>query len=102
MLQSDGSNPPSGAIASLQTSFNYMSLSNNAAANNAFTWDLFNPQVTEKTSGMSLNGNIDSGNASRIIIKNYLYEATTSVDGLSFIMSANNFTGTVTVYGYNQ
>jgi hypothetical protein len=101
-MQADGTNAPSAAIASLQTSWAYMSLGSNAQSTNNFTWDLFNPQDTAVTNGTSLNGNIDSGNASRIIVRNYIYQATTSADGISFIMSANNFTGTITVYGYNQ
>lgn len=101
-LQADGNNAPSANIVELQTSWVYMSLGNTARGVNAFTWDLFNPQVTERTVGVASNGNFDSGNSSRIILRNYVYEATTSADGLSFIMSANNFTGKVTVYGYNQ
>jgi hypothetical protein len=101
-MQADGNNTPSANIVELQTSWVYMSQGNNARALNAFTWDLFNPQLTQRTVGVASNGNLDSGNNSRIILRNYAYEATTSADGLSFIMSANNFTGTITVYGYNQ
>jgi hypothetical protein len=79
-----------------------MSLGSNADSVNAFVWDLFNPQATAYTTGVAINGNIDSGSASKIILRNYVYQATTSADGLSFIMSANNFTGRVSVYGYNQ
>ena len=101
-LEGNGNNAPTNAIATGQSSWPYMSLGSNVDSVNAFVWDLFNPQATAYTTGVAINGNVDSGSASRIILRNYVYQATTSADGLSFIMSANNFTGTVTVYGYNQ
>jgi hypothetical protein len=98
----DGNSAPTNGIVTAQTSWPYMSLGSNADSVNAFVWDLFNPQATAYTTGVAINGNIDSGSASKIILRNYVYQATTSADGLSFIMSANNFTGRVSVYGYNQ
>ena len=101
-LQGDGNNAPTNGIVATQTSWPYMSLGSNADSVNGFVWDLFNPQATAYTTGVAINGNVDSASASRIILRNYVYQVTTSADGLSFIMGANNFTGTVTVYGYNQ
>jgi hypothetical protein len=101
-LEGNGNNTPTNGIVTGQTSWPYMSLGSNADSVNAFVWDLFNPQATAYTTGVAINGNVDSGSASRIILRNYVYQVTTSADGLSFIMSANNFTGTVTIYGYNQ
>ena len=101
-LQGSGNAAPANAIVTGGASWPYMSLGSAADAINGFVCDLFNPQATAHTSGLATTGIIDSAGNSTIILRNYVYQATTSFDGLSFIMSANNFTGTVTVYGYNQ
>ena len=101
-IQNSGNGAPAGSIVSSQTSWAYFLQGSNAAHINSLIWDLFNPQVTQATSGVSVNGVIDSDDNSRVLLRSQIYQATTSADGISFIMSANNFTGSVTIYGYNQ
>jgi len=62
----------------------------------SFVMDVISPQVAEKT--MLINRGVgDTGdNWTNTIV----FTGTTVFDSMSFIASANNFTGTVKVYGY--
>ena len=82
-----------------QTSWN---VANNISATDGenFSMDIFNPQVTKNT---SLNV-ISHSNASGAYWQSVTatFGASTSFDGIQFLASTGNFSGTITVYGYNQ
>lgn len=59
--------------------------------------DIFNPFATQRTGWVGLSS---SGNEARTIQGGF--NATTSFDSLSIIASANNMTGSYSIYGYNK
>ena len=71
------------------------------AGNIGFTMDLYSPFKTETTKmsyvatgqdGTSISGYVGGG----------LYNATTSADGFTILITAGTITGTVSTYGYNK
>jgi len=82
-----------------QTSWN---IANNISATDGenLSMDIFNPQATKNT---SLNVLSFSAAASAYWQSVGAYfTATTSFDGIQFLPTTGNFSGTITVYGYNQ
>lgn len=65
--------------------------------------DLFRPQATAKTLFLSQNMKdpYNQGSAMALGVSSGGFNATTSFDSASFIPSAGQITGTVSVYGYN-
>jgi hypothetical protein len=82
-----------------QTSWN---IANNISATDGenFSMDIFNPQLAKNTSLNVLSfSTVSSGYWQSV---GAYFTATTVFDGIQFIPSTGNFSGTVSVYGYNQ
>jgi hypothetical protein len=63
--------------------------------------DIFNPQATKKTTFNNLSHSTSSGGYWQSVVG--YFNATTSFDGIQFIPTGGGtFSGTLTVYGYNQ
>ena len=62
--------------------------------------DIFNPQASKVTSLNALSHSTTSGAYWQSVAG--VHTLTTSYDGIQFITSTGNFSGIVTVYGYNQ
>jgi len=82
-----------------QTSWN---VANNISTTDGenFSMDIFNPQATKNTSLNVLSHSNASGAYWQSVTATF--GASTSFDGIQLIPSAGNFSGTITVYGYNQ
>ena len=65
---------------------------------NSFVFDIKNPKLTSITT-VTGQGN---GTDSNLATLGHSFTLTTSFDSMSFIASTGNFTGNVSVYGYNQ
>lgn len=62
--------------------------------------DIFNPQASKVTSFNNLSHTTTSGAYWQSVAG--VNTLTTSYDGIQFLLTAGNFSGNVTVYGYNQ
>ena len=62
--------------------------------------DIFNPQKTSNTAFTNFGFSTASG--SYIQLHSGYFTTTTAFDGIQFIPENQNFTGTISVYGYNQ
>jgi len=93
------SNSSSGAdtntFGRTQTSATIKSTASNV---NSFVFDVKNPKLTSVTT-VTGQGN---GQDSNLLTMGHSFTLTTSFDSMSFIASTGNFTGNVSVYGYNQ
>jgi hypothetical protein len=89
----------SGLRETGQTSWN---IANNISATDGenLSMDIFNPQATKNTSLNVLSFSAAS-NAYWQSVGAY-FTATTSFDGIQFLPNSGNFSGIVSVYGYNQ
>lgn len=65
-----------------------------------FALEVFNPQAAKNTSYTANGGSTRIGSYWQSEIG--YFNAATQFDGISFITSAGTFSGTISVYGYNQ
>ena len=65
-----------------------------------FSMDMFNPEASKVTTYNNLAYSTTTG--VYLQIHGGVYAIATSFDGLQFISTTGNFSGIVTVYGYNQ
>jgi hypothetical protein len=64
-------------------------------ARNNFKFELFAPALAQRTTGIVYNAE----QAPALRINTFYHDVATAYDGVTFITSANNMTGTVRVYG---
>ena len=88
----------SGLKETSQTSWIICNNLNTVADN--FSMDIFNPKATKETTFNILSFTTTSGAYWQSV--GGVHVLTTSYDGIQFIPSTGNFSGNVTVYGYNQ
>ena len=90
-----------GGTTSIGTSNNATSWDNlnyaNTGAPFTLTFDLLSPQATAETIFSGFHNEVAAGGASVAY-----FNATTSFDSMSFIITSTNMTGTVKVYGYSN
>jgi hypothetical protein len=82
-----------------QTSWNIANNLSTAGGDN-FSMDIFNPQATANTSFNVLS--LSTASSSYWQSVGGYFNATTSFDGIQFLPSTGNFSGIISVYGYNQ
>jgi hypothetical protein len=84
-----------------ETSQTSWTICNNINTNSDnLSMDIFNPQATKMTTFNNISFTYTSGAYWQSV--GGVHVLTTSYDGIQFIPSTGNFSGNVTVYGYNQ
>jgi hypothetical protein len=67
----------------------------------AFSLELYQPFVADTTAFFSVNST-DTGSGAQITIYSGFHNQTVSYDSINFIASSGNFTGSMSVFGYQK
>jgi hypothetical protein len=75
---------------------------NSGAVTHINIFDFFNPALAKKTYGIYQNFQYSSSNAWFLNFYGLNHQVATAYDSMNFIASTGNFTGTISLYGYNK